>query len=45
MEPGYNGGEGKESDEDEFLLRLSPLQPWRHDRDDDVEADERVHEP
>ncbi len=45
VDPGNEGRQDKEPEEDALLLRGRFFQPGRYDRNDQVDADERVHEP
>ena len=45
MEPGDERREGKDAEERQFVLRAGLFEPGRHHGDDEVDADEWVHEP
>ena len=45
VQPGYEGGQREEGDEEAFILRIGPLQPGRYHRHDKIQTDQRVHEP
>lgn len=45
VEVGHTCGEREEADEEKLLFSRRFAQPWRDYRDDEVEADERIHKP
>ena len=45
VDPRNECGHNEYADKDSFVLCRSPFKPWRHHRDDQVQAYERVHEP
>ena len=45
VEVGHAGGHEEEADEEPLLPCRGLLQPWRDEGDEEVEAEERIHEP